>query len=213
MKKEEQRNEDKESKEKKKMAKKEEKEKSTQNGNSTVEKGEDYNNSDDWPSIESIEVKGSASYFNAKNKGKKTKEKAKKNNKEKSTQKRKVVWKSGSLQLTSTRQSRSVLGNVYRAIISMNRSIKKEPRIERLAQSHGCVRKHSEHEGSRQEKEILQRYQNVASNIACSAHGNDRNAKGWRHSQVHYNNIMRTNKVGCTAPKECPCTFCYFAKS
>merc|ERR1719350_782230 len=105
----------------------------------------------------------------------------------------------------------SVLRNVYSANLRMNPSLRRDSRMEDLAKSHGCVSDHSQHQGSWQDEEILNKYFNRGSNIACASHLNDRNAQGWRSSPGHLENIRNNNRVGCSAPTNCDCTFCYYA--
>ena len=106
-----------------------------------------------------------------------------------------------------------VLRNVYSRIADWNGSLRRDSRMENLAKSHGCVSGHSQHSGSWQDEEILNEYSNVASNIACGSHLSDRNAQGWLQSPGHYDNVVDNNRVGCSAPTNCDCTFCYFANA
>ena len=105
----------------------------------------------------------------------------------------------------------SVLRNVYSVNARINPSLRKESRMEDLAKSHGCMSDHSQHQDSWQDEEILNKYFNRGSNIACASHLNDRNAQGWRSSPGHLENIRNNNRVGCSAPTNCDCTFCYYA--
>ena len=109
----------------------------------------------------------------------------------------------------------SVLENVYSANTRMNPSLQRDSRMEELAKSHGCVSGHSQHQGSWQDKEILHKYSNLGYNIACTSasYHNDRNAQGWRNSPLHLKNIRNNNRVGCSAPTNCDCTFCYYANN
>ena len=107
----------------------------------------------------------------------------------------------------------SVLRNVYSVNAGMNPSLRRDSRLEILAKSHGCVSDHSQHQGSWQDEEILNKYFNIGSNIACASHLNDRNAQGWRSSPGHLENIRDNNRVGCSAPTNCDCTFCYYANA
>ena len=119
-----------------------------------------------------------------------------------------------SLQPTSAAgQSRSALRNVYRAVKGMNRDLQTDSWMERLASQHGCVRKHSQHINSKQDQAILDKYWNTGSNIVCASHKKDRGAQGWRQIPEHYETIMNNDRVGCSAPKDCDCAFCYFSNS
>ena len=119
-----------------------------------------------------------------------------------------------SLQPTSAAgQSRSALRNVYRAVKGMNRDLQTDSWMERLASQHGCVWDHSQHINSKQDQAILDKYWNTGSNIVCASHKKDRGAQGWRQIPEHYETIMNNDRVGCSAPKDCDCAFCYFSNS
>ena len=127
--------------------------------------------------------------------------------------------------LTTGYQDKTVLRNTYSQIYQWNRSLRLDSRMEKLAQSHGCVRTHSDHQGTWQDKEILDTYYNRASNIACTG-GCRESASNWskakpaqiwyeyRHQTGHYQAILNNNRVGCSAEVDGKdiCVFCYFAK-
>ena len=127
--------------------------------------------------------------------------------------------------LTVGKQDQTVLRNVYKQIQGWNRSLKKDTRMEELAQHFSCVRSHSVHSGSPQDKEILRKYWNVGSIIACvggcreiySNWSREKPAQIWyefRTRTGHYNAIMKNNRVGCSAAVSGQdyCVFCYLAK-
>ena len=124
-------------------------------------------------------------------------------------------------------QDQTVLRNVYSQLAGWNRSLRLDKRMEQLAQSHGCVRTHADHQGSWQDKEILDKYHNIASNIACAPNPCRTSASNWsrekpaqiwyefRHQTGHYNNILQNNRVGCSAERlgDEYCVYCVYAKA
>ena len=121
-------------------------------------------------------------------------------------------------------QDKTVLRNVYGQIYQWNRSLMIDPRMEELAQSHGCVRTHADHSGSWQDDEILNKYFNIASIIACVG-GCRESASNWsrakpaqiwyefRHQTGHYDTILNNNRVGCSVEVSGKdyCVYCTFA--
>jgi len=88
--------------------------------------------------------------------------------------------------------------------------------MEELAQSFGCVQSHAEHRGSWQDQEILNKYRNIAWNIALTWDGK-KPVQGWydkRYETGHYDAVVDNNRVGCSAVEGGPngyCIFCIYA--
>ena len=55
----------------------------------------------------------------------------------------------------SDNQDELVLKKVYAELLQYNPNLKKNSKLEKLAQSHGCVRSHSDHRNSWQDKAAL----------------------------------------------------------
>merc|ERR1712026_235179 len=121
-------------------------------------------------------------------------------------------------------QDKLVLRRVYSKLYEWNGDLIFNKRMEELAQSHDCIRKHADHIGSWQDKEILNKYRNIEYNIACIG-GCPPNSSNWsrekpvdiwyefRHKTGHYDTVLNNNRVGCSAVKSGDdyCVFCYFA--
>jgi len=98
-----------------------------------------------------------------------------------------------------------------------------ERQVQSLVKSRGCVRKHSQHTGSKQDKYVGKMYggwSGVFANIMLaptsgSTFEYDNPIEGWRNSAGHWNNIMSTNRMGCSATVEDDtyCILCYYMPS
>ena len=76
-------------------------------------------------------------------------------------------------------QDEYVLKKVYEELLQYNPTMKKSSKLEKLAQSHGCVRNHADHRNSWQDKAALRndpgRRKTLSSIIGKIGYFSDRN--------------------------------------
>ena len=127
-----------------------------------------------------------------------------------------------------SQQDKFVLRNTYNQLRGFNGHLKKEKRLEKLAQKHSCVRYHRDHKST--DNAAVSIYHNIESIIACVG-GCSKQASNWsrekpasiwyeyRHQTNHFSAIKNNNRMGCSAAKKGSgrnaqwCVFCYLAKA
>ena len=124
-------------------------------------------------------------------------------------------------------QDKTVLRNLYKQMKGWNRRLRTARRLEKLAQSLGCIKRHSDHLGSSQDRKAMSLNNNIGAIIACLGGCPARGGGNWsrskpaqifyesRHKTGHFKLIMKNNRVGCSAKKKGDkiCAFCYLSKA
>ena len=69
---------------------------------------------------------------------------------------------------------------------------------------------HSDHASTDEEAQRI--YGTLGANLITNPYDRYNDAKRWQTSPQHFSTIMRTNRMGCSAPEgSCPTIFCYHA--
>ena len=107
------------------------------------------------------------------------------------------------------KQDRKVLKNTYKILRGFNNRLVKNKDLERLAQKYSCVRSHDEHRST--DGEAMRIFGGYAANIAMGPFRTHL-ANTWKNSPGHWEKIISSNLMGCTAPAQnCNTIFCYHA--
>lgn len=142
--------------------------------------------------------------------------------------------------LSSGYQDKTILRQVYKEIKGYNSDMQIDKKLERLAQSHGCIKNHAEHKST--DAEALAVYGSYGAIIQCAnanggctegaytTCGGDRKSSLpkvwtkknptflWDYCQCqneHMKNILDHSRMGCSAAINSagkPCIFCYLGK-
>jgi len=141
--------------------------------------------------------------------------------------------------ISSGNQDQTVLRQVYKEMKGYNSDLQIDKKLERLAQSHGCIENHAQHQSTDDEawavfgegiSFIIQCGVGGCTDGVKTTCGGDRkiSSKGWTKKNPtffwdycscqnqHMERIVRYSRMGCSAAINSagnPCIFCYLGKN